>query len=139
MIDEEKARAMVAWADGDQNAALANYSLSDLYRMRAEIDAMLPPQTLASMNLEEELVRQFSTVKALQTSILDDDEVPANQRAQVAGQVASTLGQLVKMQSELHTAERFKAIESLMIKYMKRLPLDVAEAFINDYEALADE
>ena len=143
MIDEEKLariRTGAAFAPAVQlGSQLDTMDTDELLRLRAQIDARLPATRLSEMNLEEELVRQFLKVQALQDSVLEDDAVPANQRSQVAGQVASTLQQLVKMQSEFHTAERFKAIENLMIKYFKRLPLDVVEKFLEEYEALGND
>jgi len=116
---------------------VSQMDLDALLRLRGEIDARLPAKSLKELNLEEELVVQFLAVKSLQMSVIDDSSTPANQKAQVASQVATTLQHLVKMQSEYHTAERFKVIENLMVKYMKRLPLNVAEAFLEEYEQLA--
>jgi hypothetical protein len=51
--------------------------------------------------------------------------------------VAATLVQLTRLQTELHTAERFKTLEGLMIRYFKRLPADVVRDFLDEYEQLA--
>lgn len=110
--------------------------VSELLQLRDRIDARLPATTLSGMNLEEELVRQYLKVQELQAWALEDPDTPANQRAQVCSTVANTLQHLVRMQTEFHTAERFKAIENLMIKHFKTLPLEVVEAFIKDYEAI---
>lgn len=137
MINETKAARITAGVDaGSVLPGLSNYSEADLYKLRAEIDALLPQQSLSAMNLESELVTQFHTVKRLQTLILDDDETPANQRAQVANAVVGTLDALVKMQERYHNSERFKAIENLLIKHMRTMPREIAEKFIADYEAL---
>lgn len=118
------------------NAELDLLDVDELLRLRGEIDKRLPAVALNDMNLEEELVRQYLRVQSLQEDVLSDEGVPANQRAQVASAVASTLQQLVKMQSEFHTAERFKKIENLMVKHMKQLPLETAQAFLDAYEHL---
>lgn len=136
MINEEKAARLVAGAATGLVRGIENYSEADLYRLRAEIDAMLPQQSLSAMNLESELVTQYHTVKALQNVILTAEEVPANQKAQIANSVVSTLDALVKMQERFHTAERFKAIENLLIKHMKTMPREIAEKFVAEYEAL---
>lgn len=107
-----------------------------LLNLRSEIDKRLPATSLKGMDLEQELVLQYLKVQGLQSDVLTDEDVPPNQKAQVAAQVASTLQQLVKMQSEFHTAERFKAVEGLMIKHFKRLPLETVEAFMAEYEAI---
>ena len=112
------------------------YSVADLLALRAEIDAALPATALKDLDLERELVVQFQTIKTLQSNTLDDDETPANQKAQVANACAAVLGQLVKMQAEFYTAERFKTIEGLMVKAMKTLPVEQAERFLEEYGAV---
>jgi uncharacterized protein (UPF0147 family) len=139
MINEElRAGIETAFRGGrSERIALATLTESELRQLRSEIEAMLPQDNLSNLNLETELVRQYRKVLELQDDVLTDDTVPANQRAQVAGQVASTLQHLIKMQTEFHTAERFKALENLMIKHMRRLPKDVAEAFLDEYAEVA--
>lgn len=94
------------------------------------------PKSLADFNLEHELLEQYTTVKDLQEEVLGDDTIAANQRAQVANTVASTLQQLVKMQSDFYTAERFKAVEGLMLKAIRKLPREIAEGFVSEYERM---
>lgn len=109
---------------------------SELLNLRSRIDEALPPMKLGELNLEEELVRQFQTVRALQTETLEDKYVEANKKATVASACAATLGQIVKLQTDLYTAERFKAIEGLLIRTIRKLPLEVVEEFLNEYEKL---
>lgn len=145
MIDEEKLKFIrttgvtLPEIPRSRGFDLDDMTTEDLIRLHASIEAKLPPAELGSMNLERELVMQYRRILALQEDVLMDDDVPANQRAQVSNAVAATLQQLVKMQSEFHTAERFKAIENLMITYMKKLPLEVAEEFLNEYERLEEK
>ena len=101
------------------------------------VQSRLPPAQLSGMNLEEELVRQLQRAKALQARTLDDVEVPANQKAAVLNAVAGAIGSLVEMQEALYNAERFKAIEAIMIEALKVLPEDVATKFLDEYENLA--
>lgn len=116
--------------------ALKTMDEDELAELRYALDVVCPQKTLSDVNLETELMSQFAKVKKLQQEVMDDDEVPVNQRAQVANAVAATLQHLIKMQSEYHTAERFKAIEALMVKAMKGLPVEVAAKFIEDYERI---
>lgn len=113
------------------------YSQTELLILRNKIDARLPPMQMASMNLEEEVVLQFMTVKALQADTLAGNN-ESNQKAAVVNACASALKALVNMQVEIHTAERFKKIENLMVRYIKRLPKDTAEQFLKDYSNLVD-
>ena len=140
MIDPEKMAAIETAMRGDVMSlpSLPSLSEAELRRLRDEIDGRLPVDTLASMDMPSELVAQFRTVKNLQSDVLANQEVPPNQQAQVCNAVASTLQQLVKMQTDFYTAERFRTIENLMIAYMKKLPLADAEAFLNEYEKLGD-
>lgn len=141
MINDEKLKNMLAGGEMGvpsvrQRRDIDNMSVEELLALRAEIDARLPATSLKDMNLEKELIIQYLKVVELQQKVLEDDETPANQLAQVANAVAGTLQNLITMQSKFHNVERFKQLENLMIKHMKSLPLEVAEAFINEYEQL---
>jgi len=107
-----------------------------LLLVRSRINGLLPPEALKDMNLEEELVDQFRAAKTLQTETLADEREESNKKAQTITACAGILQQLIKMQAEFHTSERFKTIEGIMIRAIKTLPLDVATAFVEDYEQL---
>lgn len=145
MIDEEKLKFIrttgvtLPEIPRSRGFDLDDMTTEDLIRLHASIEAKLPPAELGSMNLERELVMQYRRILALQEDVLMDDDVPANQRAQVSNAVAATLQQLVKMQSEFHTAERFKAIESRLIKALEKVPADYLEDFFAWYEEASGE
>jgi len=117
-------------------APLAGFSIEGLLALRAQIDERLPATQLKDLDLETELVIQFQVVKTLQTRVMDDKTTPSNQRAQVANSCASTLQQLTKMQAEFYTSERFKAIESALIKLLRKWPEGEVETFFDEYETL---
>ena len=143
MIDDAKLAqvqaAMAGTAPEKEGFDLDAMSVDELRELRDEIDRRLPEDKLSQMDLTQELLSQYRLVKRLQDSVLMDDSIAPNQRSQVAGQVASTLQQLVKMQTEFHNAERFRAIENLLIKSIIMMPLDAAEAFIAEYERLGGD
>ena len=140
MIDAERLAELKTAIRGGESPKdpLAEMSQSELRRLRSEIDRLLPEQKLSDMDMPKELMDQFQVVKNLQSSVMTDDEVPANQRAQVANAVASTLQNLVKMQTDFYTSERFRNIENLMIQYMKKLPLETATEFLDEYEKIGE-
>jgi uncharacterized protein (UPF0147 family) len=110
--------------------------VSTLIRYRDEITRHLPPTQLSKMNLEEELLMQFHTVRALQNDVMEDTEIPVNQRAQVANSVAASLNKLAEMQIDLYSAERFKNVENLLIRTLSQLPEDLASEFLTEYEKM---
>ena len=110
-------------------------SLSERIDLYNGIKQSLPPHNLKDLNLAEELVLQYMRVKELQTAVLADMDTPANQKAQVANSVSSTLAQLTKLQTDLHTAERFKLIETHLVKTLKDFP-ELSEAFLDEYERI---
>jgi hypothetical protein len=112
---------------------LADIPLAHLIDLHTAIKCSLPNAKLQDINLAQELVLQFMRVKELQTATLSDTKVAANQKAQVANSVAATLAQLTKLQTELHTAERLKTIEGILIRHLKTLPVEVVEAFLEEY------
>lgn len=113
---------------------IQDWTIEELLNLRAEIDKLLPSTKLKDMDLEKELVLQYHRVVALQTRVLEDDHTPANQMAQVSNAVAGTLQNLVSMQSKFHTSERFKELESRLIKTLNRIPREHVEEFFKWYE-----
>lgn len=137
MIDESKVKN---FGRGEETSTptfrWSALPLETLLRYLDEIRQVLPATTLLDMNMEEELILQFQAVRTLQNTILDDISVPANQKAQVANSVASVLGSIADLQNKVYSSERFKRIETLLIRHLNKLPEDVAAAFLEDYEQL---
>lgn len=113
-------------------------SVADLVRFRDEITDALPTLELSKMNLEEETLLQYHTLRALQGNVMDDEEVPVNQRTQVANSIGSTLRALGDQQVALYSSERFKQIENLLIRTLDKLPEDLAAEFIEAYGRILD-
>jgi hypothetical protein len=104
----------------------------DLLDMRSRIDQALPALALRDMNLEQELVIQYLTAKELQTMVLSSGE-EANKKAQTLNAVGAALQALIKMQSEYHTAERLKEIETRLVRCLEKLPKEQAQEFLAWY------
>lgn len=115
-------------------SALDRYSPEELLALRERIDEKLPHRTLNNVNLEKELVIQLGHAQKLQKDTLDDDQTPANQKAQVLNSVASTLQMLGKLQIELYDAERLKRLEQILVEAIKNLPKESQEQFLEAYE-----
>ena len=140
MIDESKVKT---FGRSEQEAPPAfrweALPVATLLRYLDEIRAALPYNSLVDMDMERELILQFQAVRELQNTIIDDDDVPANQKAQVANSVASVLGSIAELQNKIYSSERFKRIETLLIRHLNKLPEDVAAAFLEDYEAVLEK
>ena len=141
MLDREKYDQVIS-GDAFSSAAestifedIKDWDVEELLELRASIDALLPSTALRDMDLEKEMVLQYHRVVALQTRVLGDDRTPANQLAQVSNAVASTLQQLVTMQTKFHTSERLKEIEGRLIKALDKVPKQYLEEF---FEVLSD-
>ena len=141
MIDDAKLAqvqaAMAGTAQEKQGFDLYAMSVEELRELRDEIDRRLPEDSLDSLNLEKELVGQYRRVKRLQDDVIMDDEIPPNQRSQVAGQVASTLKQLVDMQVDLKQGEQMKRMESAFLDAIEDVDEDVKAKFFANYDVIA--
>lgn len=113
---------------------LAKFSAAEMIAMYEDIRSKLPPISLDKMNVEEELLLQFHTVRALQNQVIADEGTPVNQKAQVANSVSSSLKQIAELQNSVFDSERFKRIELLLIRVLSKLPEDTASAFLDEYE-----
>ena len=137
MFDEQKIKNFGRESDLEPAAPRFHWDalpLETLLRYFDEIKAALPTTRLVDMNMEEELILQYQAVRALQNRILDDDDTPANQKAQVANAVASALGSIADLQNKVYSSERFKRVETLLIRHLTKLPEDTAADFLEDYE-----
>jgi hypothetical protein len=139
MFEEPSQPVQIGKERAKKAQLLTDYSLlsdEELIRHYDAIKKHLPSTSLKDVNLEEELLLQFHTLRKLQSDVLGDEEFPLNQRAQVANTVGATLDRLVEAQEKVYSQERFKALENLLVRHIRKLPEEVAEAWLNDYETL---
>lgn len=143
MIDEDKLAqvqaAMAGAAPEKEGFDLDTMSVEELRELRDEIDRRLPEDSLDSLNLEKELVGQYRLVQRLQSDVITNDDFAPNQRSQVAGQVASTLQQLVKLQEDLKREQTLKLMESVLVDMIKSMPEDFKTNFFAEYKQRASK
>lgn len=141
MIDQEKLQALRGEARIGEAVTLGNMSYEEMVALKDLLDAQEMEEnrmhSLGDINLEHELMSQYAKVKKLQTDVLIDDSVPANQRAQVANAVASTLQQLIKMQVDLDRESKLRLMEECLIDTLKTLPDEARTDFFSEYERRA--
>lgn len=85
--------------------------------------------------LKDQLAYRMRQASRLYTAIEHEDEVPANQKAQVLNTITSIIGQLNKLEAEMHSIEAVKKLERALITCLKTAPEDVQKAFFEAYEA----
>jgi hypothetical protein len=123
---------------------MAGYDFDEARRLAQSVGVQTRPplpddtRNLSEMNLEEELVAQYNAIKRLQAEVMNDPDVPANQKAQVANSVAATIKMLVDTQSRFYSQERFKRIESMLIAQLKKWPVEQAAEFLDEYAKMLD-
>ena len=143
MIDDAKLAqvqaAMAGTAPEKEGFDLDAMSVDELRELRDEIDRRLPEDSLDSLNLEKELVGQYRLVQRLQADVITNDDFAPNQRSQVAGQVASTLQQLVKLQEDLKREQTLKLMESVLVDMIKSMPEDFKTNFFTEYKQRASK
>lgn len=115
---------------------LDGMTVDDLLELRAAVYEKLPQKSLNDLDMAQESVLQLLTLQKLQRDVADDNDVPANQRAQVGNSVTSMISNLVKMQESVYSSERFKKIEQALMQCIKNLPEDTQREFIERYEKI---
>lgn len=108
--------------------------MEDLIRFRDEITTCLPALTLIDIDMEQELLLQYHSMRALQNEVLADTEVPRNQQAQIANACSAVLAKIAELQETLYDSERLKRIEKVLIASLDELPTEVKEKFLTEYE-----
>jgi hypothetical protein len=118
---------------------LDSMKLDELLALRDEIDAKLPSTAIKDLDLSQELVFQFLRGKQLQTTIAQDENVPANQRAQIANSVRAALTELVKLQQSMYGTEQCRRIEAALAKALRTLPEEAQRVFYDAYQREAEQ
>lgn len=116
-------------------------SLGDNHAPRDVPDVYVPPYvdlTSASLNLEEQLLAQYNRAGRLLHEASYDKDTPLSQKAAALNSATTILGALTRMQAELYSLERIKAIESCLIEVLKEFP-DVQAEFLKRYEEALTE
>ena len=97
----------------------------------------IPEQgSLKNLDLDAELYNAYAKAKNYLADVQSDEQVPPNQLAQLMNTISAILKEIVKMQTELHNAERVKKLEAAMIQAIKLAPLESQQAFLEQYETL---
>lgn len=116
---------------------LADIPQPELRRLRAEIDRLLPDNSVKSMDLGDELVQQYHKTKNLMDETMANEECAPNQKAQVCNSVVTILAQLVKLQEDLKLQKTMSLMESVLIDSIKLLPQEAKDEFFVEYERMA--
>lgn len=88
---------------------------------------------IKDINLTDELTLQYRQGKRLLEEVQNDRNVPANQRAQVYNSVGAMLGNIVKFQEVVYSAERLKRYETAFLKAINTMPEEGKVAFFDLY------
>lgn len=102
--------------------------------IRSKIDELLPRAGLDTLNLEEELVSNYQLTVTLYQDLINDDEVPANQKAQVVNSCNAMLKTIADLQESVHGTEKVKRLQQVFVATLKQLPN--AEEALTIYERL---
>lgn len=142
MIDESKMAKISAPAldSRDLKASLKALPTSELRKLLTMVEELLPDtsvQKVKDLDLEDELMQQYTKTKDLMDECISDTEVAPNQKAQVANSVVSTLKQIRDMQKDLRLQEEVKLTETVLIEMIKTLPQDTKDEFFAEYEVRA--
>lgn len=115
---------------------LDGLDIQGLLALRARIGTKIPPLSIAEMNLEEELVIQYYSAKALVAAVAGDDLVPTNQKAQVQNSCAAILKTLADVKVAVFSAERVQAIQLALEKAFQGESEEVKKRFFERYARL---
>lgn len=102
----------------------------------ANIRQALGDRSLATVDMEKELVIQMQLATALQSRTLNDEGTPPNQKASVLNATTKVLQQLSELQNAVYTSERLKNIERLLIKSVQTLAPAQQKSFMAGYKEL---
>lgn len=115
---------------------LEELSLHHKYEAPPEVPARAPG-TLKGLNLDTELYESYQDAKDFLDGVITDDSIPPNQVAQVMNTVTAILKEIVKMQTEVHNAERVKLLEqAIIVALRKTCTEETQNVFFAEFERL---
>lgn len=118
------------------NMELEDHDLHEPEKPEYVADYLPERGSLKSLNLDAELYNAYAKAKNYLAIVQSDDSVPPNQVAQVFNTISAILKEIVKMQTELHNAERVKKLEAAMIQAIKLAPKKSQDAFFTQYASI---
>lgn len=110
---------------------LHTLSKERLLKMRNEIDGILN-LSLENIGMEEELAIQLMQAKALYQTA--DENVPANQKAQVLNTISSIIASISKTAVEVYSVARLKKIEAAVLAAVTPLDSEAKARFFDLYK-----
>lgn len=96
--------------------------------------------SLDQLDLKQELLLNYKRtaqfIENAQTFNESSAEpIPINQISQLLNTHHTTLKEIIKMQQEVHSIEKIKLVERVVIEVIKTLPDEVQDAFLTRYQA----
>lgn len=93
---------------------------------------------LKDLNLNHELLKQYNKANRLLVDAEFDEEATLAQKASTINAINSVLSSIIRMQTELYSAERLKTLEAILLVTLKEFP-DINGMFLAKYkEALGE-
>lgn len=90
-------------------------------------------ESLAELNLEDELLIQYSKANALLSDAEYDETIPLNQKAQAQNSIVAILSAIIKNQEAVRNMAEVNVLETALGDTLKEFP-EIKEAFLARYE-----
>lgn len=104
---------------------------------RALAASYLPEKgSLKNLDLDAELYAAYAKARNYLAEVQMAGDIPANQIAQVFNTLSGILKEIVKLQTDLYSAERVKKLEAAMIEAIKVAPKESQMIFMQRYEEI---
>lgn len=113
-------------------------SQRDLLALYQEIFGLLKGVTLADMDVPKELMIQYRAITKIQAEVAGE-EIPTNQKAQVANTCAKLLEGIAKAQGEIYNGQQYKLMERALVKVVKAWPVEEQDKFFAIYAKTLEE
>jgi hypothetical protein len=117
--------------------SLDGYQNDELLLLRDRINEKL--EDLSNINLEQELVGQFMSVKGLLSDAYSNNDETSSQKASLINACSAILRDLAKTQTMIYNAERVKLLEQILIETLKEVGPEIATRFLELYEKNLEE
>lgn len=96
------------------------------------------PETgsLKNLDWDAQLYINYARAANYLEQVREDEGIPPNQVAQLMNTLTAILKEIVRLQTELYSAERVKKLEAAMIEAIKLAPVESQNSFFDAYEEI---
>lgn len=111
------------------------WDVTELMGLRSAIDGLLPSSYFSDMDLLEEKRLDLRVLKEHRDTVMNNEQIAENHKTQLISAYNAAFDSYIKLEKDLYTVERVRALERAAIRALDGLSVEVKSEFLRIYQA----